>query len=51
VAGIVEFAEKNGADLIVLTAPRLDPSQLSTSWGSLSYKVGILARCPVLLVK
>jgi nucleotide-binding universal stress UspA family protein len=51
VAGIVQFAEKNGTDLIVLTAPRLDPNQLGTSWGSLSYKIGILARCPVLLVK
>jgi nucleotide-binding universal stress UspA family protein len=51
VAGIVHFAEKNGTDLIVLTAPRIDPNQLGTGWGSLSYKVGILARCPVLLVK
>lgn len=51
VAGIVQFAEKHGTDLIVLTAPRIDPNQLGTSWGSLSYKVGILAKCPVLLEK
>ena len=51
VAVIVQYARENGVDLIVLTSPRFDPNQLSTGWGSLSYKVGILAPCPVLLVK
>jgi nucleotide-binding universal stress UspA family protein len=48
---IVRHAGELGADLIVLTAPRLDPNNLAAGWGSLSYKVGILAACPVLLVK
>jgi nucleotide-binding universal stress UspA family protein len=48
---IVRQARETGADLIVLTAPRLDPSNLAGGWGSLSYKVGIAAPCPVLLVK
>jgi nucleotide-binding universal stress UspA family protein len=51
VNGIIDFAEKNGTDLIVMTAPRIGPTQLGTGWGSLSYKVGILAKCPVLLEK
>jgi universal stress protein A len=48
---IVAFAAENGAELILLTAPRFDPSNPTASWGSLSYKVGLLSQCPVLLVK
>jgi nucleotide-binding universal stress UspA family protein len=47
---ITRYGVKTGADLIVLTAPWIEPDN-PTGWGSLSYKVGILARCPVLLVK
>lgn len=47
---IARYAEKVGAHLIVLTAPRLQPDR-PAGWGSLSFKVGILASCPVLLVK
>lgn len=47
---IARYARAVGADLVVLTAPRLDPKD-PAGWGSLSYKVGLLARCPVLLVK
>jgi nucleotide-binding universal stress UspA family protein len=47
---IARYATEAQAGLIVLTAPRIEP-QDPTSWGSMSYKVGILARCPVLLVK
>jgi nucleotide-binding universal stress UspA family protein len=49
--GITHFAAEIGADLIILTSPVLDPANPAPGWGSLSYKVGILARCPVLLVK
>ena len=49
--GIVAFATEIGADLILLTAPWFDPEKPTTGWGSLSYKVGVLSRCPVLLVK
>lgn len=48
---IVHFAAQTGADVIVLTAPRPDPANPGTGLGSLSYKVGYLAQCPVLLVK
>jgi nucleotide-binding universal stress UspA family protein len=47
---IAHYAAETRADLIVLTAPRLEPDNPS-GWGSMSYKVGILAHCPVLLVK
>jgi nucleotide-binding universal stress UspA family protein len=48
---IVKYAKEIGADLIVLTAPQVDLRNPSVGWGSLSYKISILARCPVLLVK
>jgi universal stress protein A len=48
---IVRYAKKTGADLIVLTAPRMERDNPTAGWGSLSYKVSILSFCPVLLVK
>ena len=48
---VARYAVESGSDLIVLTAPRPDPKDPVASWGSLSYKVGILAPGPVLLVK
>ena len=48
---VVRFASDLGADLIVLTAPRVDPANLAAGWGSLSYKIGWFSQCPVLLVK
>ena len=48
---IARYADEAGCDLIVLTAPRFDASQPTAGWGSLSYRAGILAKCPVLLVK
>jgi nucleotide-binding universal stress UspA family protein len=48
---ILRLAVQTRADLIVLTAPRLDPTNPAAGWASLSYKVGMLAPCPVLLVK
>lgn len=52
VAEILRFAQENGTDLIVMSSHRL-PLRRPTveSWGTISYKVGILSRCPVLLVK
>ena len=47
---IVEHAAANGVDLIVLASHRIDLSQ-PQGWGTTSYKVGVLCRCPVLLVK
>jgi universal stress protein A len=48
---IIRTAQDLGADLIVLTSHRIDPTDPETRWGSLSYKVGLLAQCPVFLVK
>jgi len=48
---IVRYASASGADLVILTSPRLDPRHPAAGWASLSYKVGILSQCPVLLVK
>jgi nucleotide-binding universal stress UspA family protein len=48
---VVRFARSMGADLIILTAPRIDPDHPEEGWGSLSFKLGIFASCPVLLVK
>lgn len=51
VAETVRFAKESASDLIVLTAPQLDPDNPAAGWGSLSYKVSFFAPCPVLLVK
>lgn len=49
--GIAAFAREIGAELILLTAPCFDPEKPTAGWGSLSYRVGLLSTCPVLLVK
>jgi nucleotide-binding universal stress UspA family protein len=48
---VVRYAAEKKVDLIVLTSPRLDPKHPGVSWGSLSYRIGLLSQCPVLLVK
>jgi len=48
---IVRYAVEAGIDLIVLKSHRIDLQNPSAGWGTVSYKVGILAQCPVLLVK
>ena len=48
---IVAFARRNDVDLIVLASHKVNPSMVGRDWGTISYKVGILAQCPVLLVK
>ncbi len=48
---IVRYAIEGGVDLIVLSSHRIDLQHPSAGWGTLSYKLGILAQCPVLLVK
>lgn len=48
---IAREAADIGADLIIVTSPRLNPQQPGAALGSLSYKIGLLAQCPVLLVK
>lgn len=48
---IADFAENEKVDLIVLSSHRVDPDRPGSDWMTISYKVAILARCPVLLVK
>ena len=48
---IVKYAAANEVDLIVLASHRVNPSLVDRDWGTISYKVGILAQCPVMLVK
>ncbi len=48
---IVRYAEENHADLIIMKSHRVDLEERSQGWGTISYKVSILAQCPVLLVK
>jgi universal stress protein A len=51
VAEIIKFAEEESVDLIVLSSHPVDPTNLTHGWGTISYKVGILANCPVMLIK
>lgn len=52
VAEILRFAEDSRTDLIVMSSHKLPVRRPTVeSWGTISYKVGILSRCPVLLVK
>lgn len=48
---IVDEAATLGADLIIIQSHRVDPARREESFGTLSYQVGIFARCPVLLMK
>lgn len=48
---VVRYAEDEAYGLIVLSSHRLDPESPGAGWATLSYKVAILAQCPVLLVK
>jgi len=48
---IIRHAIDNQADLIVMSSHRVDPDRPAAGFGTLSYRVAILAPCPVLLVK
>jgi nucleotide-binding universal stress UspA family protein len=51
VVEILRFAEGSHVDLIVMSSHKLPLRRSGESWGTVSHKVGILSRCPVLLVK
>ncbi len=51
VGEILRFAQGDGTDLIVMSSHKLPLRRSGENWGTVSYKVGILSRCPVLLVK
>lgn len=48
---ILRFAEEGEIDLIVMTSHAIDPEDPTRSWGTVSYKIALLAACPVMLVK
>jgi nucleotide-binding universal stress UspA family protein len=48
---ITGYAADQRADLMILTAPQFDPDNPVAGLGSMSWKLGILSPCPVLLVK
>ncbi len=48
---ILRFAEANAIDLIIMTSHKIDIEDRAQGWGTISYRVGILSQCPVMLVK
>jgi nucleotide-binding universal stress UspA family protein len=48
---IVRYAEDQGMDLIILSSHKVDRDHPALGWGTISYRIAIVARCPVLLVK
>lgn len=50
-AELLRFAHEYSVDLIVMNSHKIDPQDPTQGWGTISYKVGILAECPVMLVK
>jgi len=45
---IVQTATRHKVDLLVMASHRVRPG---LAWGTISYKVGIFCRCPILLIK
>ncbi|MGO9532430.1 MAG: universal stress protein [Syntrophobacteraceae bacterium] len=48
---IINFAAEHEVDLIIMTSHKLDPENAAEGWGTISFKVGVLSHCPVMLVK
>lgn len=48
---IIRHAVESGTDLILLTSHPIDPDNVGAGWGTLSYMVGIMSQCSVMLVK
>ncbi len=48
---IVRHAEDRGVDLIVLSSHKVNRDHPALGLGSISYRIAIVAGCPVLLVK
>jgi len=51
VGEILRFANENKIELIVLNSHKINFQESLENWGTISYKVGILSQCPVMLVK
>ena len=48
---ILNFAVAHGVDLIIMSSHKLDPENAAEGWGTISFKIGVLSHCPVMLVK
>ena len=48
---IVRYAEDREMDLVILSSHKVDRDHPALGLGTLSYRIGIVVRCPVLLVK
>lgn len=48
---ILAFTEREQVDLIVLQSHPIDLTDPTRGWGTISYRVALLAKCPVMLVK
>lgn len=48
---ILQYALERKCDLIVMSSHKIMPGDGAAGWGTISYKVGILSQCPVMLVK
>ena len=48
---IIDYAVQNRIDLVIMASHRIDPDRPGHDWSSISYAVGIMSPCPVLLVK
>lgn len=51
VGEIIRYAHDHQIELIVLSSHKISIEDTTRGWGSISYKVGILSPCPVMLVK
>ena len=48
---IVKYASTNEIDLIILSSHKIEDMGTMDGWATISYRVGILAPCPVMMVK
>jgi nucleotide-binding universal stress UspA family protein len=48
---VLDYVSRAAVDLIVLTSPPFEPERPIAGLGSLSYRIGLVCKCPVLLVK
>jgi len=48
---ILGFASAEASDLILLRSHTIDPEEPGLGWATLSYRIAVLAECPVLLLK
>jgi universal stress protein A len=48
---ILRFTTDQNVDLIVMDSHRIDLTNPGHGWGTISYKVSMLAQCPIMLIK